>query len=71
MNEGAIRAYADQTEAIRREVRLRQRNARDAKKLTERQAAILKEGVAAWIAEQMELPAGWDYDPGVAWPYGP
>ena len=67
MNEGAIRAYANQTEAIRREVRLRQRNARDAKKLTERQAAILKEGVAAWIAEQMELPAGWDYDPGVAW----
>ena len=67
MNEKAIRAYADQTEAIRREVRLRQRNARDTKKLTERQAAILKEGVAAWIAEQMELPRGWDYDPGVAW----
>ena len=67
MNEGAIRAYADQTEAIRREVRLRQRNARESKNLTERQAAILKEGVAAWIAEQMELPAGWDYDPGVAW----
>ncbi len=67
MNEGAIRAYADATEAIRREVRLRQRNAADAKKLTERQEAILKEGVAAWIAEQMELPPGWDYDPGVAW----
>jgi len=67
MNEGAIRAYADQTEAIRREVRLRQRNARSTKRLTERQAAILKEGVAAWIAEQMELPASWAYDPGVAW----
>lgn len=67
MNERAIRDYADQTEAIRREVRLRQRNARESKKLTERQAAILKEGVAAWIAEQMELPEGWEYDPGVAW----
>lgn len=67
MNERAIRAYADATEAIRREVRLRQRNARDAKKLTERQEAVLKEGVAGWIAEQMELPPGWDYDPGVAW----
>jgi hypothetical protein len=50
-----------------REVRLRQRNAAETKKLTERQAAILKEGVAAWIAEQMELPEGWEYDPGVAW----
>ncbi len=67
MNEGAIRAYADQTEAIRREVRLRQRNAAEQKKLTERQQAILKEGVSAWIAEQMELPEGWEYDPGVAW----
>ncbi|MEQ1502254.1 MAG: helicase-related protein, partial [Myxococcota bacterium] len=67
MNEDAVRAYADQTEAIRREVRLRQRNAADQKKLTERQAAVLKEGVAAWIAEQMELPEGWAYDPGVAW----
>jgi len=67
MNERAIRAYADHTEAIRREVRLRQRNARDRKKLTERQQAILKEGVSAWIAEQMELPPSWSYDPGVAW----
>jgi superfamily II DNA or RNA helicase/predicted RNA methylase len=67
MNEAVIRTYADATEAIRREVRLRQRNAAEMKKLTERQAAILKEGVAAWIAEQMELPEGWEYDPGVAW----
>jgi superfamily II DNA or RNA helicase len=67
MNEAAIRQYAEQTEAIRREVRLRQRNAKDSKKLTERQQAILKEGVSAWIAEQMELPEGWAYDPGVAW----
>jgi hypothetical protein len=67
MNEGAIRQYAEQTEAIRREVRLRQRNAKESKKLTERQQAILQEGVAAWIAEQMELPEGWAYDPGVAW----
>ncbi len=67
MNERAIREYADATEAIRREVRLRQRNAAEMKKITERQAAILKEGVSAWIAEQMELPEGWDYDPGVAW----
>lgn len=67
MNERAVRAYADQTEAIQREVKLRQRNAAKSKKLTERQEAILKEGVAAWVAEMMELPESWDYDPGVAW----
>jgi hypothetical protein len=67
MNERAVRAYADQTEAIQREVKLRQRNAQKRKTLTERQEAILKEGVAAWVAEMMELPESWKYDPGVAW----
>lgn len=67
MNEAALRAYADQTEAIRREVKLRQRNARGSKRLSERQKAVLKEGVAAWIAEKLEIPAGWEYDPGIAW----
>ncbi len=67
MNERAVRAYADKTEAIRREVKLRQRNAGKMKKITERQAAVLKEGVAAWVAEQMELPPSWKYDPGIAW----
>ena len=67
MNERAVRTYADKTEAIRREVKLRQRNAGKMKKITERQAAVLKEGVAAWVAEQMELPPSWKYDPGIAW----
>jgi len=67
MNEDALRAYAEQTEAIRREVKLRQRNARGSKRLTERQKAVLKEGVAAWIAEKLEIPESWEYDPGVAW----
>lgn len=67
MNERAVRAYAEKTEAIQREVKLRQRNSSNSKKLTERQEAILKEGVAAWVAEMMELPESWDYDPGIAW----
>jgi hypothetical protein len=67
MNETVIRDYANQTEAIQREVKLRQRNAATMKKLTERQEAILKEGVSAWVAEQMEIPEGWQYDPGIAW----
>ncbi|MBL8618211.1 MAG: hypothetical protein JNM72_21540, partial [Deltaproteobacteria bacterium] len=37
------------------------------KGLTERQAAILEEGTAAWIAEKMELPEGQAYDPGLTW----
>lgn len=67
MNEGVIKDYANATEAIQREIRLRQRNAQEASKLTERQAAILREGVAAWVAEQMEIPEDWEYDPGIAW----
>ncbi|MCK6529703.1 SNF2-related protein [Myxococcota bacterium] len=67
MNEAAVRAYAEQTEAIQREVKLRQRNAMQMKTLTERQRAILKEGVSAWVAETMEIREGWEYDPGIAW----
>jgi len=67
MNERAVRDYAEKTEAIQREVKLRQRNASNSKTLSERQEAILKEGVAAWVAEMMELPESWKYDPGVAW----
>ena len=67
MNEDAVRDYADQTEAIQREVKLRQRNALQMKNLTERQRAILKEGVSAWVAEVMEIREGWEYDPGIAW----
>ena len=65
--EVAVRAYADKTEAIQREVALRRRNAAKRKKLSDRDEAILKEGIAAWVAQQMELAEGWEYDPGVAW----
>ncbi|MDP2316561.1 MAG: SNF2-related protein [Pseudomonadota bacterium] len=67
MNEKAVRAYAEQTEAIQREVALRRRNAAKRKKLSERDEAILREGIAAWVAQQMELADGWEYDPGIAW----
>jgi superfamily II DNA or RNA helicase len=67
MNEKAVRAYAEKTEAIQREVALRRRNAAKRKKLSERDEAILREGIAAWVAQQMELADGWEYDPGIAW----
>ena len=67
MEESQVRAYADKVGAIRREVKLRQRNAAKKKRLSEREQAILDEGVAAWVAERLELPKGWRYDPGVSW----
>lgn len=67
MNEPAVRAYAEQCEAIQREVALRRRNAGKRKKLSERDEAILREGISAWVAQQMELAEGWEYDPGIAW----
>ncbi len=69
VNETEVRAYAEATAAIQREVRLRQRNLekKSAKTLSEREEAILKEGVGAWIAERLELPESQRYDPGIAW----
>jgi hypothetical protein len=72
MNEESILAYAEGTAAIQREVKLRQRNAakkmgRKNPKLSERESAILLEGTAAWVAEALEIPEGWAYDPGILW----
>ncbi len=67
VNEKDLLAYTQKVEAIQREIRLRQRNARRSKKLTERQEAVMEEGVAAWLAEKLELPKGWAYDPGIVW----
>jgi superfamily II DNA or RNA helicase len=63
----AVTRYAERTEAIQREVRLRKRNAGKAKKLSERQEAVLAEGVKAWVAEMLELPESWKPDPGIRW----
>jgi superfamily II DNA or RNA helicase len=67
LNPQAVTRYAEHTEAIQREVRLRKRNAGKAKKLSERQEAVLAEGVKAWVAEMLELPESWRPDPGIRW----
>ncbi len=69
MNEEALVSYLDTIEAIQREVKLRQRNAagKKADKLTERDRAIMKHGVRAFIEENLALPANHKYDPGIAW----
>lgn len=68
MNESAVNSYVAKHEAVQREIALQVRNAQDARgELTERQQALLSQGAAAWVAQQMELPKGWAYDTGVAW----
>jgi len=67
MSVGAVRKYAETTSAIQREIAIRKRNAGKKKKLSEREEAILREGTSAWVAEQMELPSGQSYDPGIVW----
>jgi superfamily II DNA/RNA helicase len=71
VNDGPLLTYASHTEGIAREIALRKKNAKKrgghGKEMSEREDAILKEGEAAWVAERMELPAGWRYDPGIAW----
>jgi hypothetical protein len=54
--------------ACKLEAQLRELEEKHAKrKLTERQEAILEEGVGAWLAEMLELPEGWKHDPDIVW----
>ncbi|MBA3547936.1 MAG: DEAD/DEAH box helicase family protein, partial [Nannocystis sp.] len=69
MNQEALLEYVKTVESLQRQVKLRQRNA--AKKKTEdlsdRDKAILKHGVRAFVEEMLELPDGHKFDPGIAW----
>ena len=67
LNVDALRDYAESTAAVKRQVKIKQRQARGAGKPTERQTAILREGTAAWLADMMEIPERWVYDPGIDW----
>ena len=67
LNEQSVRAYAEATAAIQRDLILRKRNAkRRGNLMTPRQRALVNEGVKAWIAEKLELK-GKSYDPGITW----
>ena len=69
LNEETLLEYVGQIEGIQRQIKLRQRNARGKKSdnLTERDRAILKHGVRAWVEENLELPEDRKFDPGIAW----
>jgi len=69
MNMEALLAYVATIEGIQREIKLRKRNAAKKKpdKMSERDRAILKHGVRAFVEEMLELPPGHKFDPGIAW----
>jgi hypothetical protein len=69
MNQEALLEYVKTVESLQRQVKLRQRNAakKKADDLSERERAILKHGVRAFVEEMLELPEGHKFDPGIAW----
>ena len=69
MNQEALLDYVNTIEGLQRQIKLRQRNAakKGADKLSERERAILKHGARAFVEEQLELPEGHKFDPGIAW----
>jgi N12 class adenine-specific DNA methylase len=69
MNQEALLEYVKTVESLQRQVKLRQRNAakKKAENLSERDRAILKHGVRAFVEEMLELPEGHKFDPGIAW----
>jgi hypothetical protein len=69
MNQEALLDYVKTVESLQRQVKLRQRNAakKKADDLSERDKAILKHGVRAFVEEMLELPEGHKFDPGIAW----
>ncbi len=69
LDENELVAYCDAQSAIQRSIKLTQERLSKRKRsdLTERQRAILDEGTRAWVQEQIELPKGQKYVPGVLW----
>lgn len=67
MNSEAVLDYVRKTSAIQRSIEIQLRNMEGRKNLTERQKAVKEHGFAGWVAQRMELPEGWQYDPGIAW----
>lgn len=69
LNQEAVISYLETIEGIKRQIKIRQRNAekKKADKMTERDRAILKHGARAFVEEILELPKGHKFDPGVAW----
>ncbi|MBL8976157.1 MAG: DEAD/DEAH box helicase family protein, partial [Myxococcales bacterium] len=65
----AATAIVHDTPAIMRQLALARRNIidKDPKNRTERERAILEEGIPAWILDRLELPGNWEYDGDIKW----
>ena len=67
LNAEWVEEYVEKAASVKRMIDIERRNAEGTKKRTERQEAVATEGVRAWVAERLELPAGQQPDPGIAW----
>jgi len=69
MDMDAATALVQETPAIMRQLALQRRSIldKDAEDRTERERAILEEGIPAWILERLELPKTWEYDGDIKW----
>jgi hypothetical protein len=69
MDMDAATALVQETPAIMRQLALQRRSItdKDPKDRTERERAILEEGIPAWILERLELPKTWEYDGDIKW----
>ncbi len=65
----AATAIVHDTPAIMRQLALARRNIidKDPKNRTERERAILEEGIPAWILDRLELQGNWEYDGDIKW----
>jgi hypothetical protein len=69
MDMDAATALVQDTPAVMRQLALQRRSItdKDPKDRTERERAILEEGIPAWILERLELPKAWEYDGDIKW----
>ena len=69
MDMDAATALVQETPAVMRQLALQRRSItdKDPKDRTERERAILEEGIPAWILERLELPKTWEYDGEIKW----
>ena len=69
LDPDVLTEYVDGVAALRRQIALgrARRDGKAEKGETERQKATSAEATRAWLAERLEPPKGWEYDPGIEW----
>lgn len=62
-----VKRYCERTAAIQRRISLERRNIEKKKKPTPRDIAKINVLADKFIEQMMELPQGWEWDPGISW----